>query len=342
VGSQVTLSVSIADTSINGQYVITWSDTPVLDHGESVVLNRGYLPNEGLYSAQLTIPESPCGNYFICFLPENTDARANYQFNLQPDFSLNQSSAKPGDSIQLKGTGFPANERVLIYLNDLSLDVNVIANQKGSFYQPVKIPSIDPGQYKLVAANGNRGISKSVEIQILPVKTDIKEDVSKPDPPVTIPVPQEVTDTFPPAAPLPISPIGEKIGYFGDQTITFKWSDVADSGGVRYSMEILKDPEAKETVLRVKDLKENYFISSVQPGIYYWRVKAVDGAGNESDWYSAGYSFEVAEGSVLWSEFSGFLDRTKVFIIMLWAVGIYILASLVLFLIRKMNKWQNR
>jgi hypothetical protein len=337
------LSVSIVDPTMKGQYVITWSDTPVLEHGESIVLNRGYLSNAGgAFTAQLTIPESPCGNYFICFQPENVAGRLNYQFNLQPDFSSNMSSVKPGDTIQIRGTGFPANERVSIYLNSVSLDVNIIANQKGSFYQPVKVPSIDPGQYKLVAANDNRGIGKTTTIQVLPVKIDIKEDTPRPEPSPVNPIPPVFTDTFPPASPLPQSPMGDKIGYFGDQMITFKWADVSDPSGVKYTFEILKDPGAKESVLKVKDLNVNFYAVVVKPGTYYWRVKSVDGAGNESDWYIARYSFEVAEASVLWSEFANFMDRTRIFAAILWTVGIYILVSLVIFFIRRMKKWQNR
>jgi hypothetical protein len=31
----------------------------------------------------------------------------------------------------------------------------------------------------------------------------------------------------------------------------------------------------------------------LEPGTYYWRVKAIDGAGNESEWALSPYPFQV-------------------------------------------------
>jgi hypothetical protein len=31
----------------------------------------------------------------------------------------------------------------------------------------------------------------------------------------------------------------------------------------------------------------------LEPGTYYWRVKAIDGAGNESEWSLSPYPFQV-------------------------------------------------
>jgi hypothetical protein len=38
----------------------------------------------------------------------------------------------------------------------------------------------------------------------------------------------------------------------------------------------------------------------LEPGTYYWRVKAIDGAGNESDWALSPFPFQVGFFSVLY------------------------------------------
>jgi hypothetical protein len=346
VGSQVTVSIAAVDASMKGQYVIVWNDTPIAEHGSPVILSRGYLANgNSAFTAQVTIPESPFGNYYISFLPENGSARTNFQFNLQPAFDVSSTSVKPGDTIQLKGTGFPADEKVSIYLNGVTMDVNVTANMKGSFYQAVKIPPLDPGQYKLAATNENRGINKSVNLVLMP-PPPVADRIPPPPPPGNTLPPPPVTlrDTMPPAMPVPQAPMGDNFGYFGEQTITFKWSDVSDTekGPVRYALEVCTDPQSTAPVLKANDLQANFYSISVKPGTYYWKVKAIDNSGNESDWRFATYPFQVSEGSVLWDEFTGFMERTRIFVMVLWAIGIYILVSVVIFFIRKMKKWQSR
>ena len=103
----------------------------------------------------------------------------------------------------------------------------------------------------------------------------------------------------PPAAPEPLSPVnGTGVGFVGKVAPTFKWSNVTDPSGIAsYDLQISTNSTdftapvvslsiASENVTSLDDtiayaLPKEYALSS---GSYYWRVRAIDAAGNEGSW----------------------------------------------------------
>jgi hypothetical protein len=75
------------------------------------------------------------------------------------------------------------------------------------------------------------------------------------------------------------------------------WSDVSDPSGVSYSLQIAADPGFTSLVLNKDGLTASEYTvaggEELGSGQYYWRVKAMDGAANGSDW-TAGWSFTIA------------------------------------------------
>jgi hypothetical protein len=102
-----------------------------------------------------------------------------------------------------------------------------------------------------------------------------------------------------PAAPEPLSPVnGTGVGFVGKVAPTFKWSNVTDPSGIAsYDLQISTNNTdftaplvslsiASENVTSVDDtiaytLPKEYALSS---GTYYWKLRAIDGAGNEGGW----------------------------------------------------------
>jgi len=86
----------------------------------------------------------------------------------------------------------------------------------------------------------------------------------------------------------------------------FDWEDVTDDSGVTYTLQIAIDADFTSIVLEKEGLTySDYTITKgegLQPTIkeapYYWRVKAVDGASNESEW-STTTSFYVTSAFAL-------------------------------------------
>lgn len=92
-------------------------------------------------------------------------------------------------------------------------------------------------------------------------------------------------DTTPPPVPSLISPANGAVNQ--NRTPTFDLSDVADPSGVSYIFEL--DDNADFSSLLIWDFSNtsNFGPTLLLPGTYYWRVRARDGNGNESQPSSA-------------------------------------------------------
>ena len=97
-----------------------------------------------------------------------------------------------------------------------------------------------------------------------------------------------IPDIMPPQPPEFVSPAD---GYAtSDNTPTFEWSPASDPSGIAgYDLELDDDVDFSSPELSEVGLLETTFTPTVElvDGIYYWRVRVIDGAGNVGDWSSA-------------------------------------------------------
>jgi len=104
-------------------------------------------------------------------------------------------------------------------------------------------------------------------------------------------------DTAVPPAPNLLSPANE--ASTSDTTPTFDWSDVTDASGVSYSLQVDDNADFSSPIISKEGLTESTYTltkdEALSKGTYYWRVKAVDGAGNASGW-TAPFSFTQKKG----------------------------------------------
>ncbi len=99
-------------------------------------------------------------------------------------------------------------------------------------------------------------------------------------------------DTNQPSTPSMVSPSG----YTNDTTPTFDWDDVTDTSGVTYSLQVDDDSNFASPILSKTGLTSSDYTATsgeaLSEDTYYWQVRAVDGAGNQSAW-SGSWSFVV-------------------------------------------------
>ena len=104
-------------------------------------------------------------------------------------------------------------------------------------------------------------------------------------------------DTAVPPAPNLLSPTNE--ARTSDTTPTFDWSDVTDASGVSYSLQVDDNADFSSPIISKEGLTESTYTltkdEALSKGTYYWRVKAVDGAGNTAGW-TAPFSFTQKKG----------------------------------------------
>jgi hypothetical protein len=108
--------------------------------------------------------------------------------------------------------------------------------------------------------------------------------------------------------------------------VYFDWESINDPSGIYFILQIADDAEFNSITLEKKNLSgseyrldENEKLESTggeKP--YYWRVKAVDGAFNESGWASGGqfYVGKSENGNSSWIQYA------------LYGVGVLVLIAL--------------
>jgi len=109
------------------------------------------------------------------------------------------------------------------------------------------------------------------------------------------PPPPPPGDNTPPSTPSLVSPTnGANIT---DNTPPLDWSEVSDPSGVTYDVSIARDAGFVSIVLQKTGLTASTYeltqAEALAAGTYYWRARAVDGAGNVGSW-SENWSFTVS------------------------------------------------
>lgn len=94
-------------------------------------------------------------------------------------------------------------------------------------------------------------------------------------------------DATPPQAPTLLSPSNSSL--LIDNTPTFRWSAITDPSGIKYSLQYSTD-NTFQISTTLENLTDNIYTvpdnRALVDNKYYWRVRAVDGAGNAGNWSS--------------------------------------------------------
>jgi len=224
--------------------------------------------DRGSFTAQFTIPDTMAGNHQFKAYNENLalgDITANLQVG--PTIGLEPAHPEIGSEVTLTGWGFAARSTVSVKYDDVVVSNSPTTNDTGNFTEKFKVPESSTVNHVITA-------------------TDRAGNVA------TFGLPLEGT---PPSVPIPISPSQQRSGSFGSQLVSFSWTKVDDPSGITYILEISENLKffPLKPGMRKTGLTETTCGVKVEPGNYYWRVKAVDGAGNESEWAISPYPFKV-------------------------------------------------
>ena len=225
----------------------------------------------GSFSGIFSVPEAPAGSYHVVasdgILNDSTDFVAVASATISP------TSGDIGEEVTVSGSGFAASSGVIITFDTTSVST-ATTDGKGSFSVAITIPLSAGGAHTISATDG---------------------EMTK----------QFIFDVEQQAPPTPqlLLPLGEDKS---EQPTQFDWADVADpSLPLTYTLQIARDEDFTDMVLEKAGLAESEYIITEEERLeltkkespYYWRVKAIDGASNESGWTGAG-SFYV--GGFAW------------------------------------------
>jgi len=164
----------------------------------------------------------------------------------------------------MSGNGFGSSQVITIKYDAAQVATGVATNAKGSFTSSFRAPKSSGGDHAVTATDAAANSASTTFTM----------------------------ESTPPTTPTPLSPEpGSRIGFIGETTVTFDWSDITDPSGVSYILEISQEAAFSTILLRKEGLTQSQYAltdaEALDSGDYYWRMKAVDGAQNASDWTAA-------------------------------------------------------
>jgi hypothetical protein len=175
------------------------------------------------------------------------------------------SESSPGHvgmELVISGAGFSAGTEVTITYsnNGEELPVATVTAEEGTFQVKFTVPPGAIGSHNITAS----GAASTA------TATFIMEAQS---PPIPIPLTPAIAGTT-------------------EERAYFDWSEVSDDSGVSYSLQVALDSDFNALLLYKMGLEASEYTlvegeelaTTEQETPYYWRVKAVDNARNESDW----------------------------------------------------------
>jgi hypothetical protein len=226
--------------------------------------------SDGSFQIIFTVPVLSAGSYDI-EVTDDDDNEAETNFTIAAGISTNKTSGNVGDTVTITGKGFTPNATITITL--ATEKVTATADSNGQFSASITIPAIQSGSQTITITDGVNTKKATFDLE-----------------------------STPPSRPNTSVPLdGEK----AESPTVFDWADVTDpSEPVTYNLQVATDQSFTQIVLRKTNLtvseytltEEEKLASTGQDAPYYWRVQAVDGANNPSDWstassFTVGFSF---------------------------------------------------
>jgi len=219
----------------------------------------------GAFSATAAAPTGQPGPHELQVSDGTKTTAASFETTLTANISKTTTEAAPGTvgmELTVTGNGFSSGAKISVTADsDGESELATIgADEAGNFEVTFTVPPIEGGAHAIKVTDGTNTSEFSF-----------------------------VMESKAPAVPVTVGP---KPGTKADQPVRFEWKAVTDPSGVTYSLEVATSADFADLVLEKTGLTglryEAAGDESLKPVIketpYYWRVQAIDGAGNRSEW----------------------------------------------------------
>ena len=208
--------------------------------------------------AFFNIPSMPPGTYDVT-VEDADENMGKAEFTIIAGASLDKTKANVGTELTISGTGFSVGGTVTIKYDDVAF-VRISADSNGAFKAVFRVPTDKHGQHVLTVTDGvsTRQLAFTIESEAPPI-------------------------------PAPLLP-GDGSEVKADAH--FDWENVYDpSLPITYRFQVGSDEDFTAIVLEKQLADSEYTLTKEErlaavkkESPYYWRVKAIDSASNESDW----------------------------------------------------------
>jgi hypothetical protein len=233
--------------------------------------------DEGSFEVSFVVPVTSPDTYNI--EAKDTDRNeASKNFIVAARLELGQTAGHVGSQVTIKGGNFIPNATVTINYDAQSV-TSAATDGNGEFSVSFTVPQSQHGTHAITASDGRSSATASF-----------------------------IMESTPPSVVQPRLPFeGTKV----KSRAFFDWDDVKDDSGITYTLQIALDNRfTPDTILLEKtELTESEYTltreeklqSADKENPYYWWVRAIDGAGNESDWtnpasFNVGFTLDMSSG----------------------------------------------
>ncbi len=218
----------------------------------------------GSFSDKFIVPQLAVGSYNVSATDGTNTASA--AFTITASFSLNPTTGHVSSNLTVSGSGL--NGAVTVKYDD-TVVATVTAGVSGVFSATFTVPASIHGSHVI-----------SISDNVTSLQTTF------------------IMESTPPPTPAILQP---QTGSGQGAQPTLVWTPVADPSGVAYTLQIATDSGFDSVIRQKEGLKASQYRlpsteklrSASKESPYYWRVKAIDLAQNESDWSNGG-SFYVS------------------------------------------------
>ncbi len=243
-----------AAVTVSGTGFHTSSNVTVCLGGIGVTTQR--TDECGGFEAVITVPEFIS---HICdlYVKDEGGNEVRIQFTVAAGISLSKVTGHIGEEVTVNGTGFMGDLPVTISYDSTPIAEGVVGNN-GAFSVSFNVPVSIHGNHEVTASDGANSVLLMFSV----------ESVAPPAPELLL---LENPDQVKPGA-------------------CFDWEDVTDPSGITYTFQVATDANFSAIIFEKTGLVSSEYtvtkadkLRSSGSGVpYYWRVKAVDGASNES------------------------------------------------------------
>ena len=272
ISSDVKSGIPGTAVTVSGSgFVSEEEDITIFFDGETIASGIR-ADEEGFWKKTFKIPAVGAGTYTITVEGDDTNESDldELEFELISTLTMSPMEGNIGTIINISGTGLPGNTAITVSYD--GSNVKSSTTDINGNLPAISFPATHSGDkvqtsHTVVVSYGST--SKSYTF---------------------------TTESTAPAIPAMKSPEdGLRIGFVGKATPDFEWEAVTDPSGVSYELQLAENPEFMPVLLSKTGLTSTSFslsdADSLGYGNYYWRVKALDGAMNDSGW-SATSSFK--------------------------------------------------
>ncbi|HUV56989.1 MAG TPA: IPT/TIG domain-containing protein [Dehalococcoidales bacterium] len=263
---EIDKKITVAGTGFKGDDEIT-----VNVGGIEVITEPATIETDeyGSFSGRFVVPDRDPDTYEVEVSDGTNEETANFTILVSLSMNISPTSGNIGTTITITGTGFVANGTATIKYGDTNVATVPITSDK-TLSASFDAPASSGGAHNIVVSDGTNTLTATFTME-----------------------------STAPSIPAPLKP---EMGVKAESPVNFDWKDVEDPSGVTYTLQVATDEEftTSSIVLEKKKLtKSEYTVTAVEKlestkeeAPYYWRVKSIDGASNESEWSSPG-SFHV-------------------------------------------------